>query len=109
MKTGNRNNIFRTARRLFALLGVLIIIAGFSAIQAQQTTGSILGTVKDQTGAVISTATVVATNADTGFSRSVPTNSAGEYRLDNLPVGKYVVAVDAASFKHFVQQNLDLS
>jgi len=76
---------------------------------AQQTTGSILGTVKDQTGAVVNTATVRATNVDTGFSRAVPTNGLGEYRIDNLPVGTYTLAATAGGFKRFVQENLDLS
>ncbi len=76
---------------------------------AQQTTGSIAGTVKDQTGAAVNTATVKATNLDTGFTRSVPTNGYGEYRIDYLPVGKYSVGAVAASFKQFVQQNIDLT
>jgi len=91
------------------ILAVLVfIITGSIIAAAQQTTGSIVGTVKDQTGAVVNTATVKATNVDTGFSRSAKTNGYGEYRIDYLPVGRYSVAAEAASFKHFVQQNLAL-
>jgi hypothetical protein len=77
-------------------------------VQAQQTTGSIVGTVKDQQGAVVNTASVKATNVDTGFSRSAPANGYGEYRIDYLPVGKYSVEATAASFERFVQENLTL-
>ena len=82
------------ARRFFAqcswVLAVLMF-ASVASIVAQQTTGSIVGTVKDQTGAVVNTATVKATNVETGFSRSAPTNGYGEYRIDYLPVGRYTV------------------
>ncbi len=75
---------------------------------AQQTTGSIVGTVKDQQGAVVNTAKVKATNVNTGFTRTAPVNGYGEFRIDYLPVGKYTVQADAASFEHYVQQNLAL-
>ena len=93
--------------RIFAAL-VFIFTGSIIAI-GQQTTGSIVGTVKDQQGAVVNTATVKATNVDTGFSRSAPANGYGEYRIDYLPVGKYTVEAEAAGFERFVQQNLALN
>ena len=112
MKTTSQNEISHYIRRFFArctwVLAVLLI-AGFASIQAQQTTGLISGTVKDQTGAAVNTATVKATNADTGYSRVAPTNNYGEYRIDYLPVGKYSVEVSAAGFERFVQQNIALN
>ena len=82
---------------------------GTPAIFCQQITGSIVGTVTDQQGAVVSIATVKATNADTGFSRSAPTNGYGEFRIDYLPVGNYTVQASAAGFKTYVQQNVVLT
>ena len=112
MKTSSPNQIVHYAKCLFAqykwALAVLLF-ATFASVQAQQITGTIVGTVKDQTGALVNTATVTATNVDTGFTRSVKANGYGEYRIDYLPVGKYSVAAAATSFKGFVQQNLDLS
>jgi hypothetical protein len=115
-KTGNTsktNRTFHYAKRILArgswLAGAVLILASLAPIHAQQITGTIVGTVKDQTGAVVNTATAKATNVDTGFSRSAPANGYGEYRIDYLPVGKYTVAAEAATFKHFVQENLDLS
>jgi len=87
---------------------LLVLMSTLSA-SAQQTTGSIAGIVKDQTGALVSNATVKATNANTGFTRSAPTNAYGEYRIDYLPVGNYSVAATAASFKQFVQQNITIN
>jgi Carboxypeptidase regulatory-like domain len=109
MNTSSRKDMFHVVKRLFALVGALLIFASLASVQAQQTTGSIVGTVKDQTGAVVSKAMVTATNVDTGFSRSASANSSGEYRIDYLSVGKYTIAVDAVTFKHYVQENLDLT
>jgi hypothetical protein len=88
---------------------LILVLGGAVAAFGQQITGSIAGTVKDAQGAVITTATVKATNGDTGFTRSVPTNGYGEFRIDYLPVGNYTVDVTAANFKKFVQKNIMLN
>ena len=87
---------------------LVLIVAGSIATFGQQITGTIVGTVKDPQGAVVNTATVKATNLDTGYSRSAPTNGYGEYRIDYLPVGKYSVEATAAGFERFVQKNVAL-
>ena len=92
------SRLFASARIVAALV---FIVAGSIIAFAQQTTGSIVGTVKDQQGAVVTTATVKATNLDTGFSRSAPANGYGEYRIDYLPVGRYTVEAGASSFERF--------
>ncbi len=112
MKKNDRNEIVHYARRFFAQRSwvlAILIFASVASIHAQQTTGSIVGTVKDQTGAVVNNATVKATNVETGFSRSAPTNGYGQYRIDYLPVGGYTVELEAAGFKRFVQQNIVLN
>jgi hypothetical protein len=90
------------------VLALVFVLAGSIAAFGQQITGSIVGTVKDPQGAVVNTATVKATNLDTGFSRSAPANGYGEYRIDYLPVGRYTVDASAAGFEHYVQQNVAL-
>lgn len=94
----------RAAQQPAAILGLLLAFT--LAAAGQQITGSIVGTVKDQQGAVVNTATILARNVDTGFSRSAPCNGYGEFRIDYLPVGHYTVQVDASGFKRFVQQNV---
>ncbi len=86
----------------------LFVLGGNLIVFGQQITGSIVGTVSDSQAAVIGTATVRATNFNTGFSRSVPTNGYGEYRIDYLPVGRYSVEVTAGGFEKYVQQNIAL-
>jgi hypothetical protein len=92
--------------RLVALL-VLVVCSAFTAF-GQQTTGSIIGTVNDGTGASVTAATVKATNVDTGFTRSAPVNANGEYRIDYLPVGSYTVEATAKGFERYVRKNLSL-
>jgi hypothetical protein len=85
-----------------------IVFLFVGPVHAQQITGSIVGTVKDSTGAMVNTATTKATNLATGYSRSAPTNGYGEYRIDYLPVGRYTVEVESRGFKRFVQENVSL-
>lgn len=107
MKARNMTQMTRAGRQS---LCVLALILGLSIVAlGQQTTGSIVGTVKDQQGAVVNMATVKATNVDTGFSRLASANGYGEYRIDYLPVGKYKVEGTAPSFERFVQENIALN
>jgi Carboxypeptidase regulatory-like domain len=89
-------------------IGILVLICALDG-RAQQITGSIVGTVKDQQGAVVPRASVKATNVDTGFSRVATTTNDGAYRIEYLPVGKYEVEVEMAGFQKFVQQNIVLA
>ncbi len=101
-------NTHKVGRSIMRLSALLLLAASYIQMQAQQTTGSIVGTVKDQQGSVVNTATVKATNVDTGFFRSATPNGYGEYRIDYLPVGKYSVEVTASGFERFLQENLTL-
>jgi Carboxypeptidase regulatory-like domain/TonB-dependent Receptor Plug Domain len=81
-------------------LGLLSLSLLFPAtLIAQITTGTILGTVSDASGAVLPGAAVTATNLDTGLVRTTITDEAGNYTLVNLPIGNYQVKVQASGFK----------
>ena len=106
-----RTNQFRGLQCKFTAviaIGILVLICAPDG-RAQQITGSIVGTVKDQQGAVVPRAGVKATNVDTGFSRVATTTNDGTYRIEYLPVGKYEVEVEMAGFQKFVQQNIVLA
>ena len=106
MNTGSfaRQVLASTGMRFFAML--VLIFGGTLVASSQQITGSINGTVKDGQGALITTATIKATNVDTGFSRVAAAGADGSYSIPYLPVGKYTVEVTAAGFEKFQQQNL---
>jgi hypothetical protein len=91
----------RTMKLLKHLSGILIALAALfcaPALHAQTVTGTITGTVTDPTGAVVAGASVLAHNTDTGVDSTVATNSAGLYRIQFLPIGRYEMTVDAKGF-----------
>lgn len=70
----------------------------------QAISGNLVGTVTDPTGAVVANADVTATNVGTSASAVTHTNSTGEYRFDNLPVGSYKITVKAQGFRSVIEQ-----
>ncbi len=62
-------------------------------------TGSVTGTVADQTGAVIQGATVTITNTAQGIERKATTDIKGSYTFPSLPVGTYEIEVEASGFQ----------
>ncbi|MDR3411419.1 MAG: carboxypeptidase-like regulatory domain-containing protein, partial [Formivibrio sp.] len=80
-----------------AVLTIMLVFAHTLWGQAG-TTGTILGTVTDTTGAVISGAPVEITNTSTGVSTKVTSTGTGDYTATNLIPGQYKVAVQMAGF-----------
>jgi hypothetical protein len=78
-----------------ALAAALLIPASF----AQETTGGLQGTVKDSTGAVVSSAHVEVAGTALLGNKALNTDSAGYYRFANLPAGTYTITVSAKGFK----------
>jgi hypothetical protein len=66
---------------------------------AQHITGTILGTVKDSSGAVLPAATVTVTNEDTNIQYKAATEATGDYVALNLPPGTYTIAAGFSGFK----------
>lgn len=104
-----RTQFSRIPRHFYQFFLLLVIVTFALPFDAQQITGSLIGTVKDEQGAVVANATVTATNTATGLSRSVVANGYGGYRIDYLPVGSYRLIAEAPGFMRFVQQNLVLT
>lgn len=86
-------------KRVFGLLAVLFAVVAMS--YGQTTSGNLVGTVKDTTGAVIPNATVVAVNEDTGVTYTGTTTSSGDVNIPNLPAGNYDVSATAGGFTKF--------
>ena len=70
-----------------------------AALFAQSERGTITGTVRDASGAVVPTAKVVLTNTQTGVSSTAPTSANGEYTIPQLQVGIYTVRVEKTGFR----------
>src|SRR3989442_15304865 len=86
-----------------ATLAVLLFSV---ALFAQANFGRILGTVTDQTGAVLPGAKVTVLDTQRGLARTLTTDQAGEYNAPTLIPGTYTVRVEAAGFKALDRQNI---
>src|SRR5579862_7601544 len=99
----------RPFRKLLILVLCLAGVATFCArVDAQVTFGSVLGTVSDPSGATVAGATVKLTNSGTTETRSVQTDSDGNYAFPNLSAGQYRVAIEAAGFKGFTEDGVEV-
>ncbi len=88
-----RTNSFRTLVA-YVVATLMFVAAGWG----QTVTGTVTGTVTDQSGAVIPGATVLAHNMDTGVDSSASSDAAGVYRIGFLPIGRYQLTVSANGF-----------
>jgi hypothetical protein len=77
---------------------VLLLGAGAAPAFAQFETASVLGTVRDASGAVVPGATVTLLNVDTGVTQSKPTDADGQYEFFTVRIGTYRVSAELAGF-----------
>jgi hypothetical protein len=97
----------RFARTINAL--ALVCLLGAITASAQVTTADIVGTVTDQSGAVLPGVKVTVENLDTHETRSGITSASGEYSFSLLAIGRYAVQIEATGFKSFRVPGLDLA
>ncbi|MGH9848692.1 MAG: carboxypeptidase regulatory-like domain-containing protein [Blastocatellia bacterium] len=95
------------------LLWVCALIFGLSFIpltsaSAQTYTATVTGTVSDPQGAAVPNVKVVATNQGTKLEYTAQTSDAGVYTIPFLPVGGYVITVEASGFKKLVSNEIKL-
>ena len=92
------------------VVAVLVIVCAVPGRGAAQVLyGSIVGDVKDSSGAAMPGATVLVTNNNTGFSREGVTNGVGHFELTNLPAGSYSLKASQQGFKTFEQTEVTVS
>jgi len=74
---------------IWVAIAALTVLA--AVLFGQALDSVLVGNVTDSTGAAVPNATITATNRDTGVKYTTETSSSGEYRINNLPVGRYNV------------------
>jgi len=84
---------------MYSRMTTALLLGGMSlfAQGAQTPTGNLAGTLYDQAGARLEQAAITLRNAETGATRTTSPNERGEYRFDNLALGKYSVRAAAKS------------
>ncbi|MBZ5546830.1 MAG: carboxypeptidase regulatory-like domain-containing protein [Acidobacteriia bacterium] len=90
-------------------LGIVCLVLALAVpLISQTTTGRILGTVHDQTGAALPAATVTVTDVQRGTTRTVSTDDSGGYVVPNLIPGVYMVRAEAKGFKTVERPNIQV-
>ena len=89
---------------------LLVALVGSFGLPAlgQSTFGSIVGTVKDQSGSVVPNATVTLVNVGSSSSHTAASNASGSYEFLNLDAGTYQITISASGFKDEVFDHLVL-
>jgi hypothetical protein len=91
------------------LLALALTVGITSACFGQASTGSIIGTVTDPSGAAVPGARVVIVNNGTGVSTAVQTNQSGNYSVTHLLPGTYTVTFSKQGFRPRLQQNVTVA
>jgi hypothetical protein len=87
------------ARRVSVLLCVLLLVS--VGLFGQAESGTVSGTITDNTGAVVPGATVTMTSVNTGQTRSTVTGSAGEYAIPSLRPDTYGITLEREGFQKY--------
>ena len=96
-------------RTVGTVLFLLIWFASAAAIRAQVTTGTISGTVRDRSGAVLPGVKVAILNEDTGISRDATSDAGGRYSATSLSLGNYKVSASLEGFQTQVRSGIVLT
>ena len=91
-----------TQAAIYILL--VVLFAPIHAMGQATASGTVLGTISDSTQAVVNGAEVSITSVSTGATRTMVTNTAGNYRFDLLPAGSYQLTVKSRGFATAVQK-----
>ena len=95
------------------LMRMILLVSGWllaaAPAVAQFGSASVLGYVRDNSGAVIPNATVTLTSVGTNVSQTVQTDKDGKYEFDSVPIGNYQISTQAAGFEGAKTQSFNLS
>ncbi|MCL6507399.1 MAG: carboxypeptidase-like regulatory domain-containing protein, partial [Bryobacteraceae bacterium] len=95
--------------RLILVVWVIAAAICLRPAEAQVLYGSIVGTVTDQSDAVVPQATVTITSRETGMSRETKTDPAGRYALVNVLPGTYQLRISAPGFRTVTREDLTVT
>lgn len=98
----------RPVRVLLFLIGALSVMSIVRAASAQVDQGTVSGSVKDASGAIIPGAEVTLTNTDTGLVLHGTTNGSGIFSFSPVKIGHYSVSASSTGFQTVMQKNLEL-
>ena len=98
----------RCFRRSSVVLSVVFLML-FGVNSWAGVGGSVSGTIKDASNAVVPNAAVNATNVETGVQHQAATNGQGFYSFANLPIGRYNIAIQKTGFKPYQRTGVTIN
>ena len=96
-------------RRLGCFIALFAALLYAEALNAQSTSGTVLGTVRESSGAVVPGAMINLTNTGTNAKHSTVTSDTGTYQFVNLEVGTYQLTIEATGFQKSEFTSFDLT
>src|SRR5437764_7993540 len=79
------------------IMTISLVVCFAAAVFGQRTTGDLEGKVTDTNGAVIPNVSVTLTGVTVGFKRTVQSDDQGEFRIQQIPIGTYIITTAALS------------
>ena len=95
-----------SAARAVVMLAIMLALPAIGF--GQMTRGSIAGTVRDVSGAIVPGATVTVTHVATNAAQTVTTDAEGFYRVPALEPGRYQVSTELSGFRTVEQRDIDV-
>ncbi len=93
----------------FCVCALIFFCIGQRPASAQVDAGSIVGTVHDTSGAVISAAKITLRDDDTGITQETKTGETGQYTFDPVKIGHYTVIAESTGFQKVEQQKITVT
>src|SRR6202521_2285897 len=103
------NHTFRLVLFISFAIAATFLCVNPASLHAQTVSGTILGTIQDQQGAVIPNAEVSTRNLETGQIRKTNADGSGNYRVSSVPAGTYEVSATASGFKTEVRSGVGVT
>src|SRR5258708_18686828 len=100
---------FMRSSNLFRIVLACLLFTGMVYAQGVGASGDIRGTVSDPTGAVVSKATVTATDTAKGIKHTAITDPDGEYRFGSLPPATYDISIQFSGFQTAIQKGVSVN
>ena len=94
---------------VFSRIAILMSLCGLALLNGQIGGGSIVGVVRDPSGAPVTGVKILAQNLDTNQQHRIVTNDEGYYEYPLLPAGRYNLEAEAAGFERVRIQAFDLA
>jgi hypothetical protein len=99
----------KSSRLIFLAAITLLINLCAANVPAQFETATVLGTVRDPNGSVVSGATVTLKNLATGISANVTTDTKGDYQFVNTKIGNYQIIAEANGFTRVIAEDVEVT